>query len=236
MDRPFSIGTANETSLHAAVKNHIDPDPAHQEVRLGVHIADVFNENGVFEIQTRGFYKLRRKVEQLLAFAPVTVVYPAAAEKRIWWIDPETGDCTGGRKGSRPATRFTLWHELPAFGDLFGSPDFSVRMLLLQIDEYRMLDGFGPRKKHRATHVDRVLREIRDDFTVCVPGDLGALIPAGLEEPFLSRDFARAARIPLSDAQGALTMLYRHGLVRRSPHGGRGYEYRLNRPANDENP
>ena len=51
-----------------------------------------------------------------------------------------------------------------------------------------------------------------------------------------ARDFARAARIPLSDAQGALTMLYRHGLVRRSPHGGRGYEYRLNRPANDENP
>ena len=85
MDRPFSIGTANATSLHAAMKNQIDPDPAHQEVRVGGHIADVFNENGVFEIQTRGFYKLRGKAEQLLAFSPVTVVYPAAAEKRVIW-------------------------------------------------------------------------------------------------------------------------------------------------------
>lgn len=227
MDRPFSIGTANETSLHAALKNRIDPDPAHQEVRVGAHIADVFNEDGIFEIQTRGFYKLRRKVEQLLAFAPVTVVYPAAAEKRIWWIDPITGDCTGGRKGSRPATRYTLWHELPAFGTLFGSPEFSVRMLLLEVDEYRLLDGYGPQKKHRATHVDRVLRGIRDDFTVSVPAELMSLIPAGLPEPFLSRDFAKAARLPLSDAQSALAMLTRLSLVERSPHGSRGYEYRM---------
>ncbi len=227
MDRPFSIGTANETSLHAALKNRIDPDPAHQEVRVGAHIADVFNEDGVFEIQTRGFYKLRRKAEQLLAFAPVTVVYPAAAEKRIWWIDPETGTCTGGRKGSRPATRCTLWRELPALGELFGTPDFAVRMLLLEIDEYRLLDGFGPDRKHRATHIDRVLREVRDDFTVCVPSDLTALLPEGLEEPFGSKDFARAAHIPLNDAQKALAMLARLGLAAREPGRGRAYAYRL---------
>ena len=100
-------------------------------------------------------------------------------------------------------------------------------MLLLDVDEYRLLDGYGPQRKRRATHVDRVLKEIRDDFTVSVPADLKALIPEGLPEPFLSRDFARAAHIPLSDAQGALAMLTRLVLVARSPHGGRGYEYRL---------
>lgn len=227
MDRPFSIGTANETSLHAAMKNHIDPDPSHQEVRVGGHIADVFNDSGVFEIQTRGFYKLRGKAEQLLAFAPVTIVYPAAAEKRIWWIDPETGACTGGRKGSRPATRYTLWRELPALGELFGTPDFAVRMLLLEIDEYRLRDGFGPDKKRRATHIDRVLRDIRDDFTVCVPSDLIALIPEGLPAPFGSKEFAKAAHIPLKDAQKALAMLTRLGLASREPGKGRAYAYRL---------
>lgn len=231
----FSIGTANETSLHAAVKNWLDPDPAHQEVRLGAHIADVYNGEEIFEVQTRGLYRLREKARQLLAWAPVTVVYPAAACKRIYWIDPQTGSCSGGRRGSRPASPYTLWRELPGLAELFGTPGFSVRMLLIEVDEYRLLDGFGAQKKRRATHVDRVLRGIRADFTAAVPQDLLRLIPEPLPEPFTSRGFAAAAHIPLPDAQSALTMLTRHELVSRT-RAGHGYLYaRRFSPAPGEN-
>ncbi len=220
----FSIGTANETSLHAAVKNLLDPDPAHQEVRIGAHIADVYDGAHIFEVQTRGLYRLRTKVTELLAFAPVTVVYPAAAVKRIWWTDPETGAVSGGRRGSRPATPYTLWRELPALESLFGTPGFAVRMLLVEVDEYRLLDGFGAQKKRRATHTDRVLRSVLDDFTVSRPAELLSLVPDKLPRPFTSRDFAAAAHIPRSDAQKALSMLTRLSLLSRS-RGAHGYAY-----------
>ncbi len=234
-DRAHSIGTENETSLHAALKHYIDPDPAHHEVPAAGHIADVLNDGGAYEIQTRGFYRLRAKVEHLLTLGPVTVVYPAAAEKRLFWIDPETGDCTEGRKSSKRCTRSSFWTELPALAEFLGNPRFAARILLLELDEYRMLDGRGASKKARATHVDRVLRGIRDDYTVRTPDDLLGLLPEGLPERFTSLDFSKAAHIPRASAQAALRVLYAHGLAGRESGERRGYTYKI-QPKRSENP
>ncbi len=224
---PRSIGTENETSLHAAVKSYIDPDSSHHEVRVAGHIADVYNDAGVFEIQTRDFYKLRRKVERLLAVCPVTVVYPAAAEKRLFWVDPETGTCTEGRKSPKRCTRCALWTELASLEEFLGRPDFAVRVLLLELDEYRALDGWDERKKQHATHIDRVLRGVRDDYTVRYKDDLYGLLPEGLSDEFTSRDFAKCAHIPRASAQSALRILHERQLAARLSHDKRGYLYKI---------
>ena len=86
------IGTLGEKTLHAVLKNYFEPHKENQEIRIGSFIADIVNENGVIEIQTRQFNKLLRKLENFLEYCNVTIVYPIPQIKYLSWIDTETGE------------------------------------------------------------------------------------------------------------------------------------------------
>ena len=55
------------------------------------YYADIFNDSGIIEIQTRQLNKLRDKLAVFLEEYQDTVVYPCAYNKRISCIDPECG-------------------------------------------------------------------------------------------------------------------------------------------------
>ena len=57
-DKPL-IGTYMERTLHSALKNYYEPDPEKQEKRFLGYVADIVNENGITEIQTRNFNSMR---------------------------------------------------------------------------------------------------------------------------------------------------------------------------------
>lgn len=223
------IGLLNETSVHAFLKDRIDPDKSHQEVKIGTFVADVADENGIFEIQTRGFYKIRAKLDCFLKTAPVTLVFPVTVRKTLYWIDPETGDCSKGRKSPKQATVCEIWRELPAIVDLLEQPNFSVRLIFLESEEYRVLDGFGAQKKHRASHVDRCPQRLLGELDLKTTADLSRLFPETLspEGEFTSLDFSKAGRIPRRAAQNALRILNHYQIVTRVSHDSSGYRYRL---------
>ena len=77
---PEIIGTLGERSLHAVLKRFLQPDENRHEVRVGRYVADIFDENGVTEIQTRQFYKMKRKLAAFLPEHAVTVVYPVSRQ------------------------------------------------------------------------------------------------------------------------------------------------------------
>src|SRR2546423_14757474 len=79
----MSIGELAEGPLHAALKRlYAEPGDEVEAARCGcvVDIARAWGE--VVEIQTRGFGRLRPKLERLLGDHPVLVVHPVAAERR----------------------------------------------------------------------------------------------------------------------------------------------------------
>lgn len=78
------IGTLGEKTLHAALKAYYEPDAESHEIKIGRYIADIVGENGIIEIQTRSFDKLRKKLEAFLSVAHVSVVYPVAAVKKTF--------------------------------------------------------------------------------------------------------------------------------------------------------
>ena len=222
------IGTLNETSLHAALKKYIEPDESCHEIRLCSSVADIYSERyGVVEVQTKGLYRLKNKLERFLPEHPVQVIYPAAVEKHVFWIDPKNGELSGGRRSPGRASRFTLWRELPGLEDYLGRPGFSLTIMLLAWDEYKLLDGYGPDRKRRCSRVDRVLKGIVEECTVCEPADLFQLIPEGLVEGFTSKDFAKAAHIRPDAAQNALRILHNHRFVARIGRDKRGYRYKI---------
>ena len=57
------IGTLGEKTLHAALKAYYEPDAESHEIKIGRYIADIVGENGIIEIQTQSFDKLRKKLE-----------------------------------------------------------------------------------------------------------------------------------------------------------------------------
>ena len=86
------IGTLSEKSLHAILKNYYEPDESRHEISVEGSVADVFTGTEIIEIQTRNFDKMRAKLDKFLPLYPVTLVYPIPREKRIIWIDEETGE------------------------------------------------------------------------------------------------------------------------------------------------
>ena len=86
------IGTLSEKTVHGVLKHFFEPDEDCHEVALNGYFADIYNDSGVIEIQTRQLNKLREKLAVFLNYYPVTVVYPMPANKWLSWIILRGGD------------------------------------------------------------------------------------------------------------------------------------------------
>ena len=106
------IGTLSEKALHAALKDYFQPDKDKQEIKVGRYIADIATQEGIIEIQTRSFDKLRAKLKAFLEVSGVTVVYPIAGVKYICWIDTQTGEVTKKRKSPKKGSYYDSFAEI----------------------------------------------------------------------------------------------------------------------------
>ena len=60
------IGTLSEKTVHAVMKNYYAPDTDMHEIPIENFVADIFTGQEIIEIQTRAFYKMRRKLDAFL--------------------------------------------------------------------------------------------------------------------------------------------------------------------------
>ena len=129
-----SIGTLGERTLHAALKYYLQPESQFHEVRVGRWVADIKDENGITEIQTRSFSRLLPKLEWFLSQGKVTVVYPVAAVKRVCWVDPQTRETTPFRKSPKRKGPGDILYELYAIRRWLDHKNLTLRILLLEMD------------------------------------------------------------------------------------------------------
>lgn len=223
------IGTLGEKSVHAVLKHYFDPDDAHHEVRFHGYVADVKNEQGFVEIQTRGFYRLQKKLEVFLQEAPVTVVYPVAAERWVVWID-EDGTAEPKRKVTRKPTAASVLPELYNLRSLLDNPRLRFCVVLMEVEDYRLKDGYGPEKKKRATKFDRYPVALLDELWLSAPEDYLRLVPENLENGFTAKEYAKAVKLPARQASAAMNVLFSLGVLERVGKVGNAYLYRRARP------
>ena len=220
--RKGGIGTLGEKTLHSAVKYYVQPDPSRREVRLGPYVADALTEDGVSEIQTRSLYRLGPKLRWFLEQGPVTVVYPVPAKKTVAWIDG-AGEITPARKSPLKPTAGCVLGELYPLRELLSHPWLRLRVLLLEVAEYRLLNGWSRDKKRGSTRFDRVPLSLLGEVWVRSPGEYGKLLPEGLPETFTSRELGRA--VGLSPKRATLAANVLRGLGAIAPVGKRGPAY-----------
>lgn len=220
------IGTLGEKTLHALLKDYFEPDRGKQEIRLEGYYADIYNGEEIIEIQTCQFNKLRGKLAVFLKDYPVTVVYPVEERKRLYWLDRESGEISGGRLSPRKGNVYQICPELYKIKDFLKNPNLRLHVIVLEVEEYRILDGWSRDRKRGATRRDRIPKKLNGELCIASPGDYRKLVPEGLPDEFGSMEFAAAAHISRRLAQVALNILYELGTVERTGKKGNAWLYR----------
>lgn len=221
------IGTLSEKSLHAIIKNYLEPDEFKQEIKIGSYYADIFNEE-IIEIQTKQFNKLRKKLDCFLKEYKVTVVYPIAYKKWLYWVDKDTAEISKGRKSPKTGVCYQAFIELYKIKSFLKNPNLKIKIILLDIEEYRYLNGWSKDKKNGSHCKDRIPTRIEKEIDIYNLEDYKKLIPKDLEENFTSKEFSKQAKIPVRLGQVVLNILYETEAVKRVGKKGNSYIYERN--------
>ena len=121
-----------------------------------------------------------------------------------------------------------VFPELYKIKMFLKNPNLRLRLVLMDMEEYKLLNGWSKDKKKGASRYDRIPTELVQEIELCEPRDFLQFVPLELEGAFTSRDFAKAARIPLSLAQVVLNILFHLDTVTRVGKKGQSYLYEAN--------
>lgn len=223
----LGIGTLSEKTLHAFLKNYYEPDVDKQEIPIDRYVADIFTGKEIIEIQTAQFNRMRDKLNCFLPLYPVTIVYPIAREKWVYWVDPETGDVNEGRKSPKKGNEYAVFVELYRIKHYLKESNLKLKIVLIDLEEYKLLNGWGNQKKNNASKYDRVPREIFKEVDIERREDYMQFIPYNLEEHFTSKSFGKAAHIPQKLATVVLNILDYMEVVERIGKEGNSYVYKV---------
>ena len=220
------IGTLNESPLHAVLKLYCEPRSELHEMEIGGYVADIANETGCIEIQTRNFGAMKKKLSRMLDCSVVTLVYPVAGLKWVLWINTENGEVTPRRKSPKKYQPAHVFYELYWIRNLLSHPNFRLKVVVLELEEYKYLDGWDKTKKRNATRATRVPLDILDEIDVTCPDDLTLLLPE-LPRQFTTADLAKSGAISDSSAQKAVRLLTDLGIAERVGKQGRRHLYEI---------
>lgn len=221
------IGTLSEKTLHAVLKLYYEPDEDKHEVAMSGYYADIYNDKGIIEIQTRQLNKLRDKLSVFLQDYHVTVVYPLPFNKWLSWVNPDNGEVQGRRKSPRHFTECDAFYELYKIKSYLKNPNLSINLVLMDMEEYKLLNGWSYDKKRGSTRYDRVPVGIRRIVKFDRIEDYMQLVPADLKEDFTVKDFAMAAGVSVEASRYTLNILNYLEIVKRTGRVKNGYVYNV---------
>ena len=216
----IGIGTLSEKTIHAILKNYYQPDDDKQEMPIENFVADIYSDGEIIEIQTRQFNRMRDKLKAFLPLYPVTIVYPIPREKWLDWIDEESGELSKKRKSPVKGNPYMAFPELYKIKMFLKDPNIRLKLVFLDIEEYRLLNGWSRDRKKGSSRYDRIPTELVEEIDINCIRDYMQFVPYELEGEFTSKEFAKAAHISVSLAQTVLNILYYVGTVTRT--GKRG--------------
>jgi len=210
----YGIGTLSEKTVHAVLKRYYEPNEDYHEVPINGMVADIYRDGKIIEIQTRSFNKMRNKLDRFLPEYKVTIVYPIPYTKNLVWIDKDTGNLSKKRKSPKKGDYFEVFYELYKIKMYLDNPNLSFRFVLINIDEYRLLDGWSTDKKKGSHRYDRIPTELIGEMTIDRIEDYVQLLPIELPDEFTVADYKEVAHISEDCARLGLHILNHIGVIK----------------------
>lgn len=236
------IGTYMEKGVHSLLKYYYVPDSDCHEVIIDDDrrfVADACKEGEIYEIQSKQFYKMKDKLGVFLKNHDVTIVYPVALKKRLIYIDPDTGEMTEPRVSSKKGSLYDVVPELYSIKGFLDNPKLHFIICFIEMDEYKLLDGWSKDKKKGATKTDRFATNILGEVRINEKRDFLNLLPGvkrvgkrKMESTFLpyeftSKDVAGLVGCSVSEAGILLNILNSIKLLEKTGKNSRNYTYKL---------
>jgi hypothetical protein len=221
------IGTLNEGSLHASLKEWCSRPGDRFEVNIDGFIIDIVRDDELMEVQTGAFFSIRSKMRKLLISNTVRLIHPIPKEK---WIIKVDAGLPGGETRRRSPKRGRvedLFNQMISMPDLICHPNFTLEVLMTREEEVRVYDGTRGWRRRGWVVTDRRLLDVLEGSVFNKPGDWLALIPGELDDEFTTGDLAESAGIRLSLAQKMAYCMSRSGLLVRRGKRGRSFLYGL---------
>lgn len=221
------IGTYKEKTLHAILKDYYAPDKSMQEISVDGYVADIYTGKEIIEIQTANMNKMREKLKSFLAAYPVTVVYPIPRIKYLSWMNEETGECSKPRKSPVKGSVYRAFVELYKIKSYLPDENLCLRFPMLEVEEYRLLNGWSRDKKKGSCRYDRVPVALLDEICLKTAEDYRKLVPENLPQPFTVAEFGKAIGEKKRIAGIVLHILNFLNVLERCENRGRAYSYRV---------
>ena len=220
------VGTLSEKTVHAVLKNYYAPDDDMHEIPIENYVADIYTGTEIIEIQTRAFDKMRRKLDAFLPEYPVTIVYPIPHIKWLSWIDEESGEASPLRESPKKGNAYQAFKEWYKIRPYLSDPHLHLKVALIDMEEYRLLNGWSRDRKKGSQRFDRIPLQFVEEVSIDRREDYMQFVPYDLPEPFTVKEFAKAVHIDAKLAGTVLLMLTDLEIVCRIGKKGNSYLYK----------
>lgn len=220
-----TIGTYQEKSLHAALKEWYAAPEDRAEQPVDGYVVDLVRGDDLIEIQTRNFSAIKRKLALLLEKHAVRLVHPIPTLKWIVRLDRDGDTVLSRRRSPKRGTLLDIFDELVSIPHLIAHPRFALEVLLVEVEETRQQDGRGSWRRRGWSIHDQILVGVEAQHSFHSPTDFAALLPPTLPEPFTSSQIA--ARFGVRHGQGQkIAYCLRHmGAIEVIGKQGNAYQY-----------
>ena len=183
------IGLLNEKQLHASLKQWYARPGDRLEVPVDGFVIDIVRDDLLIEIQTRNFSSIKSKLNNLVRYHRVRLVYPIVQEK--WIVRSATANGNGSvrRKSPKRGRMEDLFWELVSIPQLLVNPNFSLEVLMIRGEEVRRYHGIKRRVRRGWLLEGRRLLDVVDQRSFGHSADWLRFLPDGLES-FTTSDLA----------------------------------------------
>ncbi len=221
------IGTLQESSLHAGLKNWYAQPGDVFEAKVGGYWIDIVRGDLLIEIQTKNFSAIRRKLENLVKERPVRLVYPIAEERWILRVVNISETILSKRKSPRKGTIIELFSELVRIPHLVKEPNFSLEVLFIQEEVVWQNDGQGSWRRKGWSMIDHRLIKVLSQREFHATQDYGSLLPSDLPAQFTTRLLAGRIKKPVYLASKMTYSLWQMGVLERVGKKGNAFLYQI---------
>ncbi len=220
------IGTLNEGSLHAALKQHYSQTGDQFEVPMEGFVIDIVRSAGqsdelLIEIQTGAFGAMGNKMDRLLAERTMLLVHPIAVETILHKPGARP------RRSPKRGSIYSLFDELVSMPTLLDHPNLELEVVLVRVAKKQVFDAKARRGRGGFRTIDRSLEEILETRRFSTLEDLLQLLPSGLPEVFTTADLAQGKQMTRDAAQRLAYCFKAAGLIQQVNRTKAGIHYRL---------
>jgi len=221
-----TFGECKEKMIHGILKCYFEKDINNREVPVGTFYADIKNEKGIFEIQTRLFDKLKNKLNYYLKEGEeVYIVHPLIKNKDITYIDLNSGEKTC-RKSPYHASYFTPFKELYKIKSYLKYDNLHFIFIYLDVTETKQINARIKNRKKCLLSSLKYPENINDIIYINNINDYRKLL-VGINGEFTSKLLAKKTKSRIKDVMIALNVLYYLNIVERIGKIGRFYNYKI---------